>query len=257
MNTRFKRSFAVASVIALALIVAWVGPSIGRPSHASQSQPSSAATAPTTNRSSAPTELPRESTHAPDPIVTPLAPSSAAPPSSVPDSESSELETWARQRPDEALAWARQTPNGPGRVVVTELLCLQLARRDPAAAIALAAELRADGYVLDNVVQQWAERDFASAQAYVSNLARSPDRDRLVARVALVEAKTHPANAATHVASQISPGQIQADAAIAVLHQWLEQDRSSALAWLDKFPRGEVRDRALDEIDAVLVTPGP
>jgi hypothetical protein len=111
--------------------------------------------------------------------------------------------------------------------------------------------------VLDNVVQQWTERDLAAAQAYVSNLPRSPDRDRLVARVALVESKTHPADAATEVAQQISPGEIQTDAAIAVLHQWLRQDRKAALAWMDTFPKGEVRDRALDEIDAVSVTPAP
>lgn len=174
---------------------------------------------------------------------------SAPPP---PQAEPASLEEWARHHPDEALAWVLRAPSGPERMVIAENLCLQLARINPAAAADLVGELGADGFVLDNVVQQWAEHDIDAARAYVLRLPSSGDRDRLAERIALVDSKDHPAAAATWVCEQISPGTVQNDAAIAVIHQWLAEDRQAALAWIETFPRGSLRDRALDEARHVV-----
>lgn len=179
-----------------------------------------------------------------DSVATDGGESSASPP---PQADPALLEDWARHHPDEALAWVLRAPSGPERMAIAENLCLQLARINPAAAADLVGEVGADGYVLDNVVQQWAEQDIDAARTYVLGLTPSPDRDRLAERIALADSKHNPAAAATWVCEQISPGAAQNDAAMAVIHQWLAEDRRAALAWIETFPRGSLRDRALDE----------
>jgi len=100
--------------------------------------------------------------------------------------DQADLERWAREHPDAALAWALCTPNGPERTVVAEIICLEVAGVDPHAAADLVTLLGSDGYVLDNVVQQWALRDLPAAEAYAMRLPPSPDRDRLFDRIAAV-----------------------------------------------------------------------
>ena len=76
-------------------------------------------------------------------------------------------------------------------------------------------------------------------------------RDRLLQRIAFVEAKTDPAEAGRLVSEQMSPGQIQNEAAISVLYQWARQDAAAAQAWAESFPPGDLRDRAINEVKNV------
>lgn len=171
-----------------------------------------------------------------------------APPRSAAPGRPTDVEDWARQHPSDALIWALGAPNGPERSVVVENICLRLAQTAPATAAEIADALGADGYVLDNIVQQWAEHDVAAAQAYALSRPPSIDRDRLLSRVVLVESRTNPRAAARSVAELISPGEIQDEAALAVVHQWALRDNPSARAWIERFPEGRLRDRALMEM---------
>jgi hypothetical protein len=160
-----------------------------------------------------------------------------------------ELRGWARQFPEEALAWLRTAAAGVARDTVAEMICAHVAESDPAEAVSL-AERYAGGCsnLLENLVHQWADRDEPAARAYAMNQPPGAERDRLLSRVAFTRAKENPADAARLVAEWISPGAVQDEAAISVLHQWALRDADAALAWAQLFPDETLRDRALSEV---------
>jgi hypothetical protein len=163
---------------------------------------------------------------------------------------------WARKNPHDALVWMRNAPAGEKRDTVVEMACAQLAESDPARAVSLA-----EGYsggcsnLLENLVHQWAEQNQPAATAYVISKPPGEERDRLLGRVAFTRSIENPFEAAQLVAESISPGEVQDEAAISVLHQWALRDPNAAFAWAASFPEGTVRDRALNEIANILSPP--
>lgn len=180
----------------------------------------------------------------------PLAPHE---PINVPE-EPDELRDWARERPDQALAWLPGAIADERRDAVVEMICARIAEYDPAQAVALAERYPTEGaHLLENLVHQWAEQNSTEAKAYA--LARPPGagRDRLLSRVAYIEAKTNPADAAKLIAHFISPGEIQTEAALSVLHQWAQTDPGAASAWAAIFPSASLRHRAANEVAAAKI----
>jgi len=163
---------------------------------------------------------------------------------------------WARRFPAEALAWLRIAPEGAQRDTVAEIACPELALTDPSQAVEVAESCGPSGTnlmenVLDNLAQLWAERDEPAALAWADGKPPGNDRDRLFERIAFVESKTDPANAARLVVEEISPGETQEEAAMSVVYQWARQDADSAMAWAERFPAGGLRDRAMQEVENV------
>lgn len=129
----------------------------------------------------------------------------------------------------------------------------QMAETNPAAAVKLAHSLdatnRSNG-MMENLVQKWAGADLTTAAGWVESQTQGEERDRLLERVAFVQGDTDPASALQMVANKISPGPIQDEASMSVLHQELEQDFYTGSGWLDTlFPEGSpLHDRAQQEI---------
>ena len=140
--------------------------------------------------------------------------------------------------------------------MVVEMACAQVAESDPAQAVSLA-----EGYsggcsnLLENLVHQWTEQNEPAATAYAISKPPGEERDRLLSRVAFTRSKENPIEAANLVAEWISPGEVQNEAAISVLHQWALRDPNAALAWARLFPEESLRDRALNEIANILSPP--
>ena len=184
-------------------------------------------------------------------------------PLSTEDSERNRL--WAKKHPVAALSWLRSVRAGEQRVAVAEILCADLMPKHPRAALALAESCRdgSDGVatraasrnLLENLAQQWAERDFEAAADWA--LAKEPgeSRERLLRRLAFARAETDPGAASRMVAREMIPGDHQDEAAMAVLHRWIQTDEGAALAWIESFPAGALRDRALDEVASLAAAP--
>lgn len=189
--------------------------------------------------------------HRPEPA--PELVSEAQPEPMEPPEDLDECRQWAREKPELALAWMVNAPAGPQRDAVAEIVCAQIAESDPAQAVAL-AERYAGGctYLLENLVYQWSERDEPAARAYALARPAGDERDRLLARVALTRAKENPYEAAILVIQETAPGDIQNEAVMSVLHQWALRDPTKALAWAQLFPEGDLRTRALKEIENIL-----
>jgi len=160
---------------------------------------------------------------------------------------------WARENPQEALAAITRVTSGASHNAVVETVCAQLANSDPAGAMLVAEQLGNEcTNLLENLVEQWADRDEPAAIEYATDKPEGEDRDRLVGRVAFTLSRQNPVDAATLVAQKISPGIVQNEAAVSVLHQWSLHDPSAALTWAQSFP-DDFRNRALDEIESVLM----
>ncbi len=78
----------------------------------------------------------------------------------------------------------------------------------------------------------------------LQGLLRS-DRNNLTAR------PTEPAAAANFVVREIPPGSAQTEAVISILHQWALRNFDDAAAWVELFPDGEIRERAINELAGV------
>ena len=172
--------------------------------------------------------------------------------SPFPENESwDEIREWVRRNPNESLTWVSNTPPSLMRDDVSELICLQIGQFDPPQALALAESLGGSHTrnVLENVTQQWAEHDTPAAYAWAASKPAGEERDQLLGRIAYVESKTKPEDAARLVALQISPGATQDEAAISVLYQWSVRDASAAMAWAQSFPEGSFRERAIKEVE--------
>jgi len=162
---------------------------------------------------------------------------------------------WARKFPVAAFDWAQNATNGPQRDAIAEIVCPQLAQTNPAAAVVLAencldsATNDVVNNLLDNLAQTWAGQNEEDAYAWASGVPMGEERDRLLERITFVQAHSNPQTAAQLVAEQITPGEIQNEAAISVLHQWAQQNASAALAWAQTFPAGDFRDRAIQEVN--------
>jgi len=167
-----------------------------------------------------------------------------------------EIRDWVRSHPTEALAWAASAPPGQLRDSVAELICSLLAASDPAQAAAVAEGLGGNGTtnVLENVALQWAERDEPAAYAWAAGKPPGEERDRLLSRIAFEQSKSNPEAAANLVAEQISPGDIQDEAAISVACQWAAQDVNAAMAWAQLFPDGRLRARVILEVERATGT---
>jgi len=184
-----------------------------------------------------------------------IAEADAFAPPEVPEN-SDDARAWARTNSSAALAWALSAPEAERRDAVAEIVCLQVAETDPARAVALAEQFGAScSNVLENLVQQWAGHDDAAASDYALNKPLAEQRDRLLQRIAFTRAQNDPAQAANLVAEKISPGEIQTEAAISVLHQWALRDTRAAAAWAQSFPEGTLRARAIQEVENLTTPP--
>ncbi len=170
-----------------------------------------------------------------------------------PPADPDELREWARQHPEKALAWMRSAVAGEARDIVVEIVCARVAESNPAEALSIADRYSGGcSNLLENLVQQWADQNEPAARAYALNKPPGEERDRLLGRVAFTRSKNNPADAAQLVAEWISPGEVQNEAALSVLHQWALRDPDAALAWAQSFSNDNLRNRALKEVEAMV-----
>ncbi|HXT12625.1 MAG TPA: hypothetical protein VN873_13760 [Candidatus Angelobacter sp.] len=186
-----------------------------------------------------------------------LEPVAADADSAGPDSleDSDQIRAWARSNPGRAREWLASAPEGAKRETVSEMVCLQIAETNAAEAVALANDYEPGATnVLENLMMQWADQDLQAAYEWAAAKPPGKQRDALLSRIAFVESKTDPKDAATVVAQEIPPGPIQDEAAISVLYQWALKDPEAAMTWAQSFLPGTLHDRAVNEVRKVMAS---
>jgi len=166
-----------------------------------------------------------------------------------------EIRAWARNNPQRAWEWLVSAQPGAKRDTVAEMACMQIAETNAEVAVMLADRFGAGcSNVLENLMGQWADRDLQAAYTWAVAKPPGAQRDNLLGRIAFVESKTDPSDAARLVADQIPPGRSQDEAAISVLYQWALKDPDAAMNWARSFSAGTLHDRAVNEVQNVMAS---
>lgn len=161
------------------------------------------------------------------------------------------LREWASTNFDAALAFVQQMPDGDEKNDSLEAVCFGLAQKDPSLAMTKAQELQEPSPVIENLAQQWADRDMTSALTWAHNQPAGDQHDEVFQRIALVLSQRDPKDAANLVLEQIPSGPAQDEAVMTVLHQWANRDIVAAVDWVKTFPENPFRERALQELEGI------
>lgn len=172
--------------------------------------------------------------------------------------------SWASVDSSLAAAWAFQLADETERNTALADVALQLAESKPKAALELAVtyDIVENGRIVQlNLTQLWAAQEAEAATEWVRSQNDPEFQAQAYARVALAWAETNPAEAAKLVVERIPRGEVQSEAAMSVLHQWLLRDPAAAESWVELFPEGDFRQRAEDELAGFqayqIATPPP
>lgn len=162
-------------------------------------------------------------------------------------------QAWAAVDPNGAIAWAANLTDAVERTSALTDSIMQIGQTDPAAAVALAqkSDYGVSRATLENLMQLWAGNDLPAALNWATQQPAGENRDQSLSRIAFIQSQTAPMDAANLVVSRISPGPVQNEAIMTVLHQWGLLDMAAATAWADKLPAGPLADRAKQELTGV------
>lgn len=161
------------------------------------------------------------------------------------------LSGWAACDAEAAMNWVSTLEDPTTRSSTRSTVCLTVAKENPHRAIVLALAHGADkdehDGLLECLTMQWCEKNTGEVLTWARGQPPGEWRNRLLGRASFVLSKSEPAAAAQIVAG-LEPGDLQDEAAMAVLHQWALQDSAGALRWAEAFSEPTLRERALSEI---------
>ena len=164
---------------------------------------------------------------------------------------------WPRVDPAAAIAWTARLPDATDRRSAYERVLSSLARIDPAHAVQVSASRDAsgegDGKLTASLVDSWASVDLRGARQWSLNLPPGDRRDGCVARIATVEARSFPADAARFALKRLPPGPVLDETIITTVYYWAGRDAAAARLWVEGFPDGALRDRALREVNGAAL----
>jgi hypothetical protein len=164
----------------------------------------------------------------------------------------------ATDDPAGAFAWASMQSDPERRGAALTAVCYGLAENEPERALGFAREFQLDrrgGELIADIVQQWAVRDLPAAISWAAIQSPGAEREQILTRIALVQSRSNPTEAARLVVAQITSEAPRNEAAMMVLHQWAKRDLSGAIAWVGRFSDGPMRERALDELAGISASP--
>jgi hypothetical protein len=169
-------------------------------------------------------------------------------------------QVWASTNSADAETWAAQLPDTSERDLQLGFVCNEIGSTDPTRAVREVEHLGLGEHtevMLEHLTQRWAAQDFPAAKAWAMAHPAGELRDHLLARIALVQSASAPAEAARLIVDQIAPGPIQIEATITVIHQWATRDIAGATAWVKLFPAGAIKERAEGEISRIAALQNP
>lgn len=156
----------------------------------------------------------------------------------------------AKRNPHQAMQWASAMAAAEERETLMSDICLTWAETNPLQALAMIDSKLTTSRpnTLASVIAMWASKDLSSASRWVLAQPRDHVRNELVQRLAIKQAELQPRQAAKLVLEEIPGGETQSEAIISVLHQWALRDAVSAKAWIELFPAGPTKERAIREL---------
>lgn len=161
---------------------------------------------------------------------------------------------WGNVNPAAAAVWARQLPAAEEKQAALAAIANEAVRSNPVEALQLAAELPANNGRDDlarRAAMEWALQDAASAADWAGKIPETSLRLQVVAGIAVSEAESAPASAATLAIDSLPAGRLLDDTIISIVQRWAQQDPAGAAAWVEQFPEGTLRNTALQELNVL------
>jgi hypothetical protein len=158
---------------------------------------------------------------------------------------------WANTNLDGAIKWVEQLSDPGAKQSGLTCIAYEAARVDPVQAMNLAVELpacRERNDLISHTAAQWAAVDPQAAVSWVRRIPDAELRLQVLGRVAIEWADQDPAAAASLAATELSDACTQDNAVVSIVERWAEKDPKGALAWVQQFPTGILRQVALDNI---------
>jgi hypothetical protein len=140
----------------------------------------------------------------------------------------------AANDPKAAIAYIETLPEGPVKQFAQAMAATKWAHNDPAAAAAWVSSLPAEaqGEAAVGVVAMWATQDPQAAVNWIRTLEGAA-RDSAISAYSGNLARADPATALEWAQSIESPS-IRTATLDALLHQWLQRDRTRATEWINR-----------------------
>jgi hypothetical protein len=159
--------------------------------------------------------------------------------------------TWARNDPDAAAAWARSLSNKSESQSALFAVASEESFANPTHALALLSEMPPSNQrdnLIEGAVSIWSETSGPETLQWAEQIPGSALREHVIGTIATTLAAQAPEAAARLVLEEMSGGPEQQNTVLAIIQRWVPVDKAAARAWVDKFPSGDLRDRALSAL---------
>jgi hypothetical protein len=157
---------------------------------------------------------------------------------------------WGNQDLTNAVAWARQLPQGEAQPALTHI-AYEAVRTEPVTALTLAVELPATKSrddLLTHAAREWSLKAPETAAAWAAQVPDAGLRERLLVDIATTWGEQDPASAASLAVKALSQGKRQDDAVVGIVQRWVQKEPEAAATWVSAFPEGTLRDTAMENV---------
>ncbi len=150
----------------------------------------------------------------------------------------------------EAIHWAEGLPESERNGAVLQI-ANESTRTMPVEALRLAAKLPSgaerDG-LIEHAAAEWTTKAPAEAAAWAKGMGEGEVKDRTMVAVISAWSDTDPVAAAEMAIKSLPAGRPLDDALVGIVQRWVQKEPESALAWVNRFPEGALREVALENI---------
>lgn len=164
---------------------------------------------------------------------------------------------WANKDLAASVDWAGALPNGAIRQAAVLGLGYEAARNNSFEAFDLVAALPPSSErdsLLVHIARQWAVSDPSEAAIWANRVPNTTLRERLISAVAITSAMEDPSGAASLIATNLTPGRTQDQAAVAIVQRWAQTNAEGAASWINLFPNPATRSAAQEALAQVQPT---
>jgi hypothetical protein len=158
---------------------------------------------------------------------------------------------WTASDSDAAWQWAESLPQDDARDAVMISLAYETSRENPELSVDRAEEIpesQGKSRLVEHAFGVWAASDPQAAMRRVEEISDPALRDASLGALAVSWAESDPLAAATKAADAMQPGAAQERTVSAIVQRWAQQDPAAVRHWVDAFPDGPLKRRALELI---------
>ncbi len=161
-------------------------------------------------------------------------------------------QSWGREAPVAAERWARALLDPAERERALTQVCLEVAAKDPRETIRIAQANGLHPGIVQAAAARWAAMDFSAALAWTDEAPEGEVRDRVLLQLIQSRAGEAPAEAAVMLSVSKLNDAAKEEAAMGIVHQWLLKDPDAARKWVERFPEGPAKERAMVEVQGAM-----